>query len=71
MRKLALCTLALLALAACNDGRGGSIFGSETPSSGATTSSEGCASGQRADVLHQNRPGGSDYSTIRCHTQGY
>lgn len=32
---------------------------------------EGCAGGQSASVLHQNRPGGSDYSTIRCHTKGY
>ena len=32
---------------------------------------EGCAGGQSADPLHQNRPGGSDYSTWRCHTKGY
>jgi hypothetical protein len=31
---------------------------------------EGCAGGQPADPLHQNRPGGSDYSTWRCHTKG-
>jgi hypothetical protein len=32
---------------------------------------EGCAGGQEATPLHQNRPGGSDHSTIRCHTKGY
>lgn len=32
---------------------------------------EGCAGGQEATPLHQNRPGGSDYSTFRCHTKGY
>jgi hypothetical protein len=32
---------------------------------------EGCAGGERADVLHQNRPGGSDYSALRCRTRGY
>ena len=32
---------------------------------------EGCAGGQEATPLHQNRPGGSDYSTLRCHTKGY
>ena len=32
---------------------------------------EGCAGGQEATPLHQNRPGGSDYSTWRCHTKGY
>jgi hypothetical protein len=31
----------------------------------------GCAGGQQADPLHQNRPGGSDYSAWRCHTKGY
>jgi hypothetical protein len=32
---------------------------------------DGCAGGQQADPLHQNRPGGSDYSAWRCHTKGY
>jgi hypothetical protein len=32
---------------------------------------EGCAGGQQADPLHQNRPGGSDYSRLRCGTRGY
>ncbi len=61
----------LLALAACQNGSG--PFGS-TSSSGyaySTTPQQGCASGQRADVLHQNRPGGSDYSALRCHAEGY
>jgi hypothetical protein len=35
------------------------------------SSAEGCGSGERADVLHQNRPGGSDYSAIRCGVKGY
>ncbi len=67
----------LLALAACQNsgpyGRGGPFSGS-TNSSGyaySTTPQQGCASGQQADLLHQNRPGGSDYSALRCHTEGY
>ncbi len=69
----------LLALAACQNsggpfGNGGAFSGASTNSSGyanSTTPQEGCASGQQADVLHQNRPGGSDYSMLRCHIKGY
>lgn len=69
----------ILALAACQNGSGplgnGGLFsGSSNNTSGygsSTTAQEGCASGQQADVLHQNRPGGSDYSMVRCHTKGY
>jgi hypothetical protein len=32
---------------------------------------EGCASGQTADFLHQNRPGGSDFNPARCRNEGY
>jgi hypothetical protein len=32
---------------------------------------EGCASGAPADVLHQNRPGGTDYNPARCGAVGY
>jgi len=31
----------------------------------------GCASGQAADLLHQNRAGGRDYDEARCKSQGY
>jgi hypothetical protein len=31
----------------------------------------GCASGQAADLLHQNRAGGRDYDVARCKSQGY
>jgi hypothetical protein len=39
--------------------------------SSAAPRGEGCAGGEEATPLHQNRPGGSDYSTLRCHTKGY
>ena len=64
----------ILALAACQNGSNGGLFGRSANTSGygsSTTAQEGCASGQQADVLHQNRPGGSDYSALRCHTKGY
>jgi len=74
-------TAGLLALAACQrpydpyTGRSnyhnpsyGSGYGSSAAPGGY---GEGCAGGQEATLLHQNRPGGSDYSTIRCHTKGY
>jgi hypothetical protein len=68
---------AVLALAGCesrpydpytgarNDGYG---YGSSAAPQG---TGDGCAGGQQADPLHQNRPGGSDYSRLRCRTRGY
>ena len=64
---------------AANPGYGNPSYGSgySNPSYGSgygSSASEvgnGCAGGQPADPLHQNRPGGSDYSTWRCHTKGY
>jgi hypothetical protein len=44
------------------------------PSYGATPREQalqGCASGQGADFLHANRPGGTDYNPARCHYEGY
>jgi hypothetical protein len=38
---------------------------------GASGANGGCAGDEPADALHQNRPGGSDHSTLRCHTKGY
>ncbi|HWG79832.1 MAG TPA: hypothetical protein VN681_08665 [Stellaceae bacterium] len=76
-------TAGLLALAACqrpydpytgraNTGYSNPSYGSGYGSSAAPGGyGEGCAGGQQATLLHQNRPGGSDYSTIRCHTKGY
>ena len=32
---------------------------------------QGCASGEAANLLHQNRAGGRDYDAARCRTQGY
>jgi hypothetical protein len=32
---------------------------------------EGCGSGAPADVLHQNRPGGTDFNPARCRELGY
>ncbi len=58
-----------------NAGSGSSLLSNEPPNYGANTpqdrAAQGCASGQSADLLHQNRPGGSDYSAMRCGTQGY
>ena len=60
-----------------NPGYGNSSYSNPSYGSGYGSSAapegygEGCAGGQQATVLHQNRPGGSDYSTIRCHTKGY
>jgi hypothetical protein len=68
---LAIATLALM-LAACQQGQSGglgSMFGGSSYQG--ASSAEGCGSGERADVLHQNRPGGSDYSAIRCGVKGY
>jgi hypothetical protein len=85
MHRLAITAAMLLALAACQDrtttappattSSGSSILSNEPPSYGAVTPREralqGCAGGQTADILHQNRPGGSDYDPARCRTQGY
>jgi hypothetical protein len=67
-----------LALAACQQGssNGGlsSLFNSSPASAGnsaGASAAEGCRSGQQADFLHQNRPGGSDYSALRCGVRGY
>jgi hypothetical protein len=72
MGKVLLVASAVLMLAACQQGQSGglgSMFsGSSTQG---TSASDGCGSGQRADVLHQNRPGGSDYSAVRCGLKGY
>lgn len=86
MHRFAIAAALLLALAACQDrtttappptttSSGSSILSNEPPSYGAVTPREralqGCAGGQSADILHQNRPGGSDYDAARCRTQGY
>ena len=60
-----------------NPGYGNSSYSNPNYGSGYGSSAapggygEGCAGGQEATPLHQNRPGGSDYSTWRCHTKGY
>jgi hypothetical protein len=81
--RLLIVTATLLALAACQrpydpyTGRANTGYGNPTYGSAygygnsAAPVGEGCAGGQPADPLHQNRPGGSDYSTWRCHTRGY
>ena len=84
MNKIVIAVAMLLALAACQSrtdraepgaDSGSSILSNQPPSYGANTPTErrleGCASGQSADILHQNRPGGSDYSAARCRAQGY
>ena len=85
MNKIVIAVAMLLALAACQSrtdraepvaaGSGSSILSNQPPNYGATTPTEraleGCGSGQSADILHQNRPGGSDYSAARCRGQGY
>ena len=69
MTRLA-CALALLLLAGCgNDG------GIALPVDRAATAPEravqGCASGEPAGFLHQNRPGGTDFDATRCSADGY
>lgn len=64
----------LVALAACESGpfSGSSTEPAAYGSPAAAESAyEGCASGERADLLHQNRPGGSDYNSVRCRSEGY
>jgi hypothetical protein len=51
-------------------GYGNSVAPPEAPL-GASGANDGCAGDEPADALHQNRPGGSDHSTLRCHTKGY
>ena len=67
---------ATLALAACESRA--PYYGTSTApppayrSPGAAQNAyQGCASGQAADLLHQNRPGGSDYDPSRCREEGY
>lgn len=85
VKKIVIAAAMLLTLAACQNrtdraepattGSGSSILSNQPPSYGANTPTErrleGCASGQSADILHQNRPGGSDYNAARCRVQGY
>lgn len=85
MKKVVIAAAMMLALAACQNrtdraepataGSGSSLLSNQPPSYGAATPTEralqGCAGGQRADVLHQNRAGGSDYDAARCRTEGY
>lgn len=72
MRTVTLAAAASI-LAACNGtaGNGGvpSLFGSQ-PQTPAERAIQGCASGKTADFLHQDRPGGSDYSATRCSSEG-
>jgi hypothetical protein len=81
LSKVLIVAVALTALAACqrpyDPYTGGANPGYSNSSYGYGSSTapqgygEGCAGGQQATLLHQNRPGGSDYSTWRCHTKGY
>ncbi len=67
----------LMGLAACHHNpyeMSGSSYAPEPAydnPAAASTAEQGCASGQQADLIHQNRPGGSDYNALRCRTQGY
>jgi hypothetical protein len=65
----------LVTLAACADRPVFSGASTAQPAFGspaaAESAVEGCASGADATLLHQNRPGGSDYDSRRCHSQGY
>ncbi len=58
-----LCAAALLALAACTY--------AAPDTSPETRALEGCASGRTATLLHQNFPGGTDFSATRCAGEGY
>ena len=83
MPKIALAAASFLALAACDGmigdaapgGNASDWLSNEPPSYGAATPEQralaGCASGRTADLLHQNRPGGSDFSATRCSADGY
>jgi hypothetical protein len=68
MPKIAAIAGVALLLAACTEGPNGpGVYASP---SAAASAQEDCGSGQQADLLHQNRRGGSDYSFTRCHLQG-
>lgn len=68
MPKIAAIAGVALLLAACTEGPNGpALYASP---SAAASAQGGCGSGQQADLLHQNRPGGSDYSFTRCHLEG-
>jgi hypothetical protein len=58
----------LLLLAGCDQFQESVDPGADTA---AARAARGCASGQPADFLHQNRPGGSDYDARRCSGIGY
>lgn len=68
---------AALALAACRERLIETSGSSDHPASAFASpqvegqAARGCGSGQPADFLHQNRPGGSDYDPLRCSQQGY
>jgi hypothetical protein len=71
MTKSVCATPALLLLAACygtNPGPAAQVDDAASPQARAV---QGCASGQAADLLHQNRPGGSDFNAMRCSAEGY
>ncbi|MGH7087774.1 MAG: hypothetical protein ACREFQ_02635 [Stellaceae bacterium] len=53
------------------EGSGASILRNDSAATPRERAEQGCASGQTADMLHQNRPGGSDYSRARCGAAGY
>lgn len=53
------------------EGSGSSILRNDSTTTPRERAEQGCASGEQADMLHQNRPGGTDYSPARCRMQGY
>ena len=68
---------ALLLLAACHrtpaiaSGSSGERQPHFTSPQAEQNAASGCASGQAADLLHQNRAGGRDFDPARCKSQGY
>jgi len=62
-----LCAAALLALAACTN----AAPDAAPDAAPETRALEGCASGRTATLLHQNFPGGTDFSATRCAGEGY
>lgn len=71
MIRIALAAAVLAVLGACSQFMPSSNEPATAPAGSNGTAASGCGSGEPATFLHQNRPGGSDYSAVRCSEEGY